>query len=109
VAPLLPTAVKMVVIRPEGVGPPRLEPARCPAGAKPASDRLAFGADHGSDALEGEAGGFQTSRFLVTRLPSRKASCPRRSAAVGLTVSGGVLATSAAGATASSAICLVTR
>ena len=61
----------MVVIRSEGAGPPRLEPARCPAGPKPASDRLAFGADHGSDALEGEASGFQTSSFLVPCLPSR--------------------------------------
>jgi hypothetical protein len=65
VAPLLPTAVEMVVIPPEGAGPPRLEPARCQTGAKPAPDRLAFGADCGSDALEGEASGFQTSRFLV--------------------------------------------
>jgi hypothetical protein len=43
----------------------RAEPARCAAGSKPSPDRVAFGADQGSNPLERDAGRFRPGGFLV--------------------------------------------
>jgi hypothetical protein len=68
VATLCPAAVEMGSMRPEHTDALWLAPERCPAGTKPAPDRLPLGPDRGSDMCERHASRFQPHRFLIARL-----------------------------------------